>query len=218
MLDGRYYGPSWSSLEYPSCYALAYKNKGLLLAPTKSAVDPGSSPEQVSSCWLSLPTCCFNSCSLFISAHDFTAARCMKHHTPALRYNCLEETEVTSTLISWPSWPCLNSGEQASGAFLCAQKEKRARNIVSDRSVYYSLNDVAWVVKPCDSILCRFLLNHFIHPFIHLTNMFYIPTMHNTSVASSWKEVNCPLPSKACNFTSEKQQKCPLLCHWLLWR
>ena len=49
----------------------------------------------------------------------------MKHHTPALRYNCLEGTEVTSTLISWPSWPCLNSGEQASGAFLCAQKESK---------------------------------------------------------------------------------------------
>ena len=93
----------------------------------------------------------------------------MKHHTPALWYSRLE---VTSTLISWPSWACLNSGEQASGAFLCAQKEKRARNIVNDSSVYYSLKDVAWVVKPCDSILCGFLLNHFIHPFIHLTNMF----------------------------------------------
>ena len=66
----------------------------------------------------------------------------MKHHTPALRYN-LEGTEVTSTLISWPSWPCLNSGEHLSVAFLCAQKEKRARNIVSGNSVYYSLKDVS---------------------------------------------------------------------------
>lgn len=46
------------------------------------------------------------------------------NHTPALRGHHLEGTEVMSTPISWFSQPCLNSGEQASVALRCAQKEK----------------------------------------------------------------------------------------------
>lgn len=48
----------------------------------------------------------------------------MDNHTPALRDHHLEGTEVMSTPISWFSQPCLNSGEQASVALWCAQKEK----------------------------------------------------------------------------------------------
>lgn len=62
-LDGRCYRPSWSS-EDTVFHTLASSNRATFLAHTKSSVDPGSSPRQMCSCWLSntmlLPSCSFS--------------------------------------------------------------------------------------------------------------------------------------------------------------
>lgn len=58
-LDGRCYRPSWSS-EDTVFHTLASNNRATFLAHTKSSVDPGSSPKQMSSCWFSNPRCCFH--------------------------------------------------------------------------------------------------------------------------------------------------------------
>lgn len=58
-LDGRCHRPSWSS-EDTVFHTLASSNRATFLAHTKSSVDPGSSPRQMSSCWLSNTRCCFH--------------------------------------------------------------------------------------------------------------------------------------------------------------
>ena len=123
MLDGRYYGPAFGwSLEYPSCHVLAYNNKGLLLAQSllwiQAILQSRCPPMGLASPY-----------QLMIPQPLLQGKSSMDNHTPALRDHHLEGAELMSTHISWFSQPCLNSGEQASVALRCAQKEKRARNV-----------------------------------------------------------------------------------------
>lgn len=112
------------------------QQQGQVLAPTRSAVDPGNSPEQVSR-WLSNTSCCFHlAASLYqlMIPHPLLQGKSSNgDHIPALR---CQQLEWTSRL----TWPCLNLVEQARPS--CVPR-KKLEMLATGSNVYHSLRDIA---------------------------------------------------------------------------